>query len=103
MLAAYALPGFAGAEHRSRILQLALNSRCERVRAPKHTARGPIHLLERRHTLTEIVQRGTVVHVECLRVNQPHLAREIVTISENASRRGQRFAKKRLGFIEALR
>ena len=32
---------FAGAERRSRISQVALNPRCERVRAAEHAPSGP--------------------------------------------------------------
>jgi len=47
-------------ERGSRDLQFVLKALCERVRAPKHTTRGPSRVLERRHGLAEIVERGAV-------------------------------------------
>jgi hypothetical protein len=38
------------------------------MRATEHAPRCPYHLLERRQGLAEIVERGTVVFVECQRV-----------------------------------
>ena len=46
-------------------MQIALNVRCERMRAAKYAPRGRFDLLERRHGLTEIVERG--VGVVCYR------------------------------------
>ena len=37
------------------------------MRATEHAPRGPFHVLERRHGLAEIVERGTGVPVERLR------------------------------------
>ena len=56
----------AGAERGSRFLQIPLDQSEERVRASKHTARGPLRVLERRHGLADIVERGAVVltHLE---------------------------------------
>ena len=48
----------AGAERGSRLSQVILHRRCERMRATKHAPRGPPRLLERRHGLAEIVERG---------------------------------------------
>jgi len=48
-------------EHGSRVLQCALNPRCDRVRAAEHAPRGPFYFLERRHGLAEIVERGAIV------------------------------------------
>ena len=45
------------------------------MRATEHTPRGPFYLIERRHCLAEIVERGAGVVVERLRVNPPHLER----------------------------
>ena len=59
-------------------------------------------LLKRFHGLAEIVERGTGVPVEGHRVIHPYPEREILTIAENASRRGYRFAQQCLGFFEAL-
>ena len=44
-----------GAERGSRVLQVVLYVRGERVRATKHAPRNPFRLLERRHGLAEIV------------------------------------------------
>ena len=62
---------FAGAERGSRLLQIAINGRCERVRATEHAPRSPFHLLERRRGLAEIVERGVRVCVERPRVVCP--------------------------------
>ena len=43
---------------------MALNLRCDRVRAAEHAPRGPFQLLERRHCLAEIVERGAGVPAE---------------------------------------
>ena len=48
----------AGAERGSRFSQSRLDPRYERVRATEHASGGPVYLLERRHGLAEIVQRG---------------------------------------------
>ena len=55
---------FAGAEDDSRVLQLLLNPRCERMRSAKHAPRGPYNVLERRYGLAEIFERGAGVKVE---------------------------------------
>ena len=55
---------FAGAERRSRVSQMFLTRRCERVRATEHAPHGPSRVLERIHGLAEIVKRGLVVVVE---------------------------------------
>ena len=54
---------FVGGEHFSCELQIALNIRCGRVRAAKHAPRHPFRLLERRHGLADIVERGAGVAV----------------------------------------
>ena len=47
---------------------MELNPFCGRVRPAKHTPRGPFHVLESRHGLAEIVERGVgVIHYETLR------------------------------------
>ena len=43
-----------------------------RVRAAEHAPRGPFRVLERRHGLAEIVERGASVLVERPRALQPH-------------------------------
>ena len=42
-------------------MQHALNMHYERMRAAEHALRGPFNLLERRHGLAEIVERGAGV------------------------------------------
>jgi hypothetical protein len=71
------------------------------MRATKHTPRGPFRVLERRHGLAEIVERGANVLVESLRVSPPHLEHDLIAFSENASRQGHRFAQQRLEFFPA--
>ena len=80
----------AGVERVSRVLQFALYLFCNWVRVTKHAPRGPFRVLERRHGLAEIVERGGGIEVERLRVNFPHLERESMPFSENASRYGHR-------------
>ena len=43
------------------------------MRATERAPRDPFHVLERRHGLVEIVDRGTGVHAERLRVNEMRL------------------------------
>ena len=57
---------FAGAERGSRVSQILLNSVCGRVCAAEHAPRGPFRVLERRHGLAEIVERGGWVLEACL-------------------------------------
>ena len=64
--------------------------------------RDQFNFLERRHGLAVIIERGAWVIAERLRVNPPHPEREISTLSEHASRHGNRSAQQRLGFLEAL-
>ena len=59
----------AGAKVGSRLLQIALNADCDRVRATEHAPRGPCHLFERRHGLAETVERGAGVIAERPRVD----------------------------------
>ena len=58
----------AGEERGSRGLQGNINVPCERVCATHHAPRRPRRLLEGRHGLAEIVDRGDGVLVECHRV-----------------------------------
>ena len=54
---------FAGAEHffaGAGALYMVLNIHCERMRAAEHAPRGPFCLLESRHGLADIVERGVV-------------------------------------------
>ena len=94
--------GFAGAERGSRLSQAVLNTRGERVRATEHAPRDPLYLLERRHGLAEIVERGGGVLEERIRVIPPRPEREFMTPSEDAPRHGHRFAIQFLDFFEAL-
>ena len=59
-----------GAERGSRVLQIVLNPHYDRVRAAENAPRGPFCLLERRHGLAQIVERGGFL-AERLRVNRP--------------------------------
>ena len=80
---------------------MALNRKRDRVRAAEHAPRDPLRVLERRHGLAEIVERGASVWVERRRVKPPQLERESMLCSENTVRYGQRFALQRPGFFEA--
>ena len=84
----------------SRVLQMALNRRRERVGATEHASRGSFRVLERLHGFVEIVARGAIVHVERRRVNRPHLERGFTTLAENALRHGYLSAQKRFDFCE---
>ena len=66
----------------------------QRVRATEHSPRDRRHILERRHGLAEIVERGAVVLVKRLRVNLLHPECVLMTLAENASRHGNRFAQQ---------
>ena len=78
------------------------NPFCERVRSPEHAPRDSLRVLEHRHGLAEIVERGVGVNEERLPVNPPHSEREDMTVTNNAPRHGNRFAQQRLGFFEAI-
>ena len=78
----------------SRVSQISLNLNCERVRATEHAPRNPCRLLEHRHGLAEIVERGTIVVAERRRVNRHHLECDVMRIAENASRHGNIFARQ---------
>ena len=88
-----------GAERGSRCSQGTLNPLCERVRAAEHAPRDPFRLLERRHGFAQIVERGSVVLVECPPINLPHLEREFMTVTEKASRHRHHLAHHRPGFF----
>ena len=68
----------------------------------EHAPLGPFRLLERRHGLAEIVERGGRVLAERRRVIPPHIERESLVLTKNASRHGNQLAQQRLGFFEAL-
>ena len=57
----------AGAEHGSRVSQMIIYPRRGRVRATEHAPRDPSRVLERRHCLAAIFERGGGVLVERLR------------------------------------
>ena len=61
MLSIMYLGLLGGAERGSRGSQIPLNPICGRVRAAEHAPRGRFDLLERRHGLTEIVERSVGV------------------------------------------
>ena len=83
-------------------MQGKLNLRYHLMRATEDAPRGPVRLLEHRHGLAEIIERGAGVVVERPRVKLLHRERETITFSENTPRHGHRFAQQRLGFFEAL-
>ena len=91
----------AGAEGCARVLQHVLSLLRGRVRGSKHASRGPFRVLERRHGLAEIIERGAGVIKERRSVNRPHLEREHITLAENTLRHGHDFAQQHLGFFEA--
>ena len=76
----------------SRFSQIPLKPQRGRVRATEHAPRDPCRVLERRHGLVEIVERGAVVLIERPGVSPSRPEREIVTLSEDADRRRPRFA-----------
>ena len=86
----------------SRILQFGPHPFRYRVCASEHAPRDPCRVLKRRHGLAEIVERGSIVLVERVRVIPLHPERELITLSENTSRHWQNFAQQFLGFFEAL-
>ena len=91
---------FAGAERGSRLLQSGLNLLCGRVCTTEHASGGPFRILERRHGLVEIVERGARGgERRCVII--PHPERESITLAENAARHGYPFAHNRSGFFEA--
>ena len=92
----------ARVEDCSRVSQGLLNRSYERMRATHHAPRDPCRVLERRHGLVEIVERGAIVLAERLRVIPPRLERESMSFPESALRQGHRFAQHRLSFFEAL-
>ena len=84
-----------------RVSQVDLNTSCERMRTTEHAPRDPRRLLERRHCLAEIVERGASVVVERLRVKRPRFERQSISFSENAPRNRNRLAQQRLSFFES--
>ena len=72
------------------------------MRAAEHASRGPFQLLERRHGLSEIVERGAGASIERDRVFPPQTEREIIILAETTPGHGYHFAQPCLGFFEAL-
>ena len=64
-------------------MQLALKKHYERMRAAEHAPRDPFRVLESRHCLAEIVERGAVVLAERLRVGGS-TAGELALLRENS-------------------
>ena len=93
----------AGAERRLSLSQGILNRFRGRIRAAEDAPRDSSCVLERRHGLAEIVERGAGIREERPRVIHPQPKRDIITFSANASRHGCRFAEHRPGFFEALK
>ena len=68
--------------------------------ASEHAPRGPLRFLERRHGLAEIVERGaghgvSADNAERPSVIHPQSEHRLITLAEDASRYGQRFAQQR--------
>ena len=59
----------AGAKRGSRVSQIVLNPLCGWVRAAEHAPRNLFYVLERRHGLAEIVERGGGVLVSRARLD----------------------------------
>ena len=86
----------------SGLSQEMFNLLYERVRATEHAPRGPFRVLERRHCLAEVVERGVGVPDERYSIIHTHHERESMSFSKNASRYGYCFAHQRPGFFQAL-
>ena len=71
--------GLAGAERCSRESQGGPNPHYVRARAAEDASCGPLRVLERRHSLAEIVERGVVGPCERNRETPPHREQEIIT------------------------
>ena len=83
-------------------MQIELTIPCGRVRATKHAPHDRHCLLERRHGLAEIAERGACVKVERLPVNTPQPKRMLTSLAKNASRHEYGFVQQCLGFFVAL-
>ena len=81
---------------------MAHNTPYDRMCATEDAARGPFRVLECIHGLAEVAERDGGVLVERPRVKPSQFECDIMTLPENASRHGYRFAHQRLGFFEAL-
>ena len=58
--------------------QIVLNPNCVWVRAAEHAPRDAFRVLERRHGLAEVVERGTRVREEHISINRSHRKRDII-------------------------
>ena len=86
-----------------RVLQgIHNNLHCEGMRTAEHTPGDPCRVLEHRHALADIVERGVGVQVERIRVKRPYFERQPITLAENALCHRDRSAQQFLGFFEAL-
>ena len=74
----------------------------KRMRSAEHAPSDLCRVLEHRHSLAEILERGAVVQTETPRVIQSHSERDYMTLSEDTFRHGPHFAQKCLGFFEAV-
>ena len=92
----------AGVEHGAHVSQFALNLHCERMRAAEDAPYDPFRILKRCYGLAEIVKRGATGVDERRHVIRPHLERERIIVSENASRHGSCFAQQWPSFFEVL-
>ena len=59
------------------------------MRASQHTTRGPFRLLECRHGLADIVERGVAALAKRPPVIRPHTETEIITRKAEIPDRGQ--------------
>ena len=91
----------AGAERGSRFSQGSPNRHCGWVLTTEHAPRDPSRVLERRHGLADIVERGAGVIVERRRVNRPQPKRGDITLPEDPLRHRNHFAQQCLGLFEA--
>ena len=82
----------AGVERILRVLQSILNPFCEWVRVTEHAPRDLSSVLERLHSLAEIVVCGGGVPAERLRVSPPHPERDFSILTGHALCHGYRFA-----------
>ena len=57
----------------SRLSQALINPDGDRMRPAQHATRDPFYLLERRHGLMDIFERGAIISVDRLRVKAPGL------------------------------
>ena len=66
--------------------------------AAEHAPRDTIRVLERRHGLAEIVERGVGVFVERHRVHRCYPEKPVIRFPESASRHASLWAQKRFDF-----